>query len=511
MIENYLEKIKQRLKVVVLHAVIYTRYSSDNQRSESIDAQIRLIRKWAQEHNIVIDKIYADEAQSAKRDDRQQFQQMIADSKKQKGWQLGLVHKLDRFARNRMDSAAYRVELRKNKKYLISTTEQFDDTPESCMLEGIIESMAEFYSKNLARETMKGLTENALKAKHCGGTPPLGYDLDENKNYKINEFEAQAVKLIFSLFLDGNSYKTIIYALNEQGFRTKKNALFTQNSLYEILRNEKYTGTFVFNKTQSRDEVTGKRSRHQHKSAEEIIKVENAIPQIVTHEEFKRVQEKLNSRRNAYINNTKELYLLSGKIQCGICGGKFVGSRRFNNRGVKYVRYICNINHRSKEQRCNNHSIKRDWIETFVLNKVDEYIGQLTYKKKQSIYQFCWNSIANSNQPKINALNKEVRKIDKELLRISGVITLINSSTLIEKLTLLEQQKEEIQLRIKKLSKEERKNLSEEEIDLLLLKLRKMLKEKSIPQLKELMYLIVNKILVNEKDVVVYLNIPNLK
>ena len=71
----------------------------------------------------------------------------------------------------------------------------------------------------------------------------MGYDLDENKNYKINEFEAQAVKLIFSLFLDGNSYKTIIYALNEQGFRTKKNALFTQNSLYEILRNEKYTGS----------------------------------------------------------------------------------------------------------------------------------------------------------------------------------------------------------------------------------------------------------------------------
>ena len=119
MIENYLEKIKQRLKVVVLHAVIYTRYSSDNQRSESIDAQIRLIRKWAQEYNIIIDKVYADEAQSAKRDDRQQFQQMIADSKKQKDWQLVLVHKLDRFARNRMDSAAYRVELRKNKKYLI--------------------------------------------------------------------------------------------------------------------------------------------------------------------------------------------------------------------------------------------------------------------------------------------------------------------------------------------------------------------------------------------------------
>lgn len=83
------------------------------QRGESIDAQIRLIRKWSDEHSIVIDKIYADEAQSAKSDERKQFQQMIADSKKQKDWQLVLVHKLDRFARNRMDSAAYRVEIKK--------------------------------------------------------------------------------------------------------------------------------------------------------------------------------------------------------------------------------------------------------------------------------------------------------------------------------------------------------------------------------------------------------------
>ena len=240
MIENYLDKIKQRLNVVVLHAVVYTRYSSDMQRGESIDAQIRLIRKWSDEHSIVIDKIYADEAQSAKSDERKQFQQMIADSKKQKDWQLVLVHKLDRFARNRMDSAAYRVELRENKKYLISTTEQFDDTPESCMLEGIIESMAEFYSKNLAREVMKGLTENALKGKTCGGTPPLGYDLDERKYYKINEFEAQAVKLIFQLFLEGKTYGEIISKLNTSGYRTKCNRLFSRNSLYEILRNEKY-------------------------------------------------------------------------------------------------------------------------------------------------------------------------------------------------------------------------------------------------------------------------------
>ena len=195
-----------------------------------------------------------------------------------------------------MDSVAYRVELRKNKKYLISTTEQFDDTPESCLME----SMAEFYSKNLARETMKGLTENALKAKHCGGTPPLGYELDALNFYKINEFEAQGVKLIYQWFLEGKSYTDIIAGINSLGYRTKRKRMFTRNSLYEILRNEKYTGTFVYNKMESRDEFTGARSRHKYKPESEIIKVENMIPEIISKEDWNNVQIILNSRKNAH-------------------------------------------------------------------------------------------------------------------------------------------------------------------------------------------------------------------
>ena len=380
MIENYLDKIKQRLNVVVLHAVVYTRYSSDMQRGESIDAQIRLIRKWSDEHSIVIDKIYADEAQSAKSDERKQFQQMIADSKKQKDWQLVLVHKLDRFARNRMDSAAYRVELRKNKKYLISTTEQFDDTPESCMLEGIIESMAEFYSKNLAREVMKGLTENALKGKTCGGTPPLGYDLDERKYYKINEFEAQAVKLIFQLFLEGKTYGEIISKLNTSGYRTKCNRLFSRNSLYEILRNEKYKGILVYNKTQSRDEITGKRSGHRYKSDEEVIR-----------------------------NNAKETYLLSGKIRCGKCGGSYDGRRSFNSCGTKYIYYACN-GKRNPNYKCNNNSIQRDWIESYMINIIDNYIHHLSKAQKQNIYQLCFDSVQSSKKADISMFKQRTFK-----------------------------------------------------------------------------------------------------
>ncbi len=507
MIENYLDKIKQRLNVVVLHAVVYTRYSSDMQRGESIDAQIRLIRKWSDEHSIVIDKIYADEAQSAKSDERKQFQQMIADSKKQKDWQLVLVHKLDRFARNRMDSAAYRVELRKNKKYLISTTEQFDDTPESCMLEGIIESMAEFYSKNLAREVMKGLTENALKGKTCGGTPPLGYDLDERKYYKINEFEAQAVKLIFQLFLEGKTYGEIISKLNTSGYRTKCNRLFSRNSLYEILRNEKYKGILVYNKTQSRDEITGKRSGHRYKSDEEVIRVDGVIPQIVSPEDWDDVQLILNSRKKAFRNNAKETYLLSGKIRCGKCGGSYDGRRSFNSCGTKYIYYACN-GKRNPNYKCNNNSIQRDWIESYMINIIDNYIHHLSKAQKQNIYQLCFDSAQSSKKADISILNQRLNSLNKELSRIVDVITITNSTTLIEKLTDLEQQKAEIQLRIKVLSQEKGKILSKQKINLLLTKIKKMLKEKSVPQLKELMDLIVNEIIVNDKDVIVYLNIP---
>ncbi|MFU2157512.1 hypothetical protein [Caldisericum sp. AR60] len=77
---------------------------------------------------------------------------------------------------NRYDSAFYRRQLKKNGVKLISVLEQLDDSPESIILESVLEGMVEYYSKNLAREVMKGLQENAYQAKFNGGIPPLGYD-----------------------------------------------------------------------------------------------------------------------------------------------------------------------------------------------------------------------------------------------------------------------------------------------------------------------------------------------
>ena len=98
-----------------------------------------------------------------------------------------IVHKLDRFSRNRYDSAFYKKKLKDNNVRLISVLEHLDNSPESIILESVLEGMAEYYSVNLSREVMKGMKETALQCKHNGGLPPLGYEVAQDKTYIIKE------------------------------------------------------------------------------------------------------------------------------------------------------------------------------------------------------------------------------------------------------------------------------------------------------------------------------------
>ena len=124
-------------------AVIYARYSSDNQREESIEGQIRECTAYAEKNGITIVKHYIDRAISAKTDNRPQFQQMIKDSDK-KLFDIVLVWKLDRFARNRYDSARYKTRLKKNGVKLMSATEIISEGPEGIILESVLEGYAEY-------------------------------------------------------------------------------------------------------------------------------------------------------------------------------------------------------------------------------------------------------------------------------------------------------------------------------------------------------------------------------
>ena len=154
-----------------MKAVIYARYSSDNQREESIEGQIRECTAFAEKNGITILRHYIDRAFSAKTDNRPEFQNMIKDSGKRL-FDMIIVWKLDRFARNRYDSARYKAALKKNGVKVVSATEVISDGAEGIILESVLEGYAEYYSADLSEKVVRGMTENALKSRYNGGTLP---------------------------------------------------------------------------------------------------------------------------------------------------------------------------------------------------------------------------------------------------------------------------------------------------------------------------------------------------
>ncbi len=352
-----------------MKAAAYARYSSDNQREESISAQLRHIREYCQRNDIQLVKIYTDEARSATTDDRPSFLQMVQDSS------MGLfsaviVHKLDRFSRDRYDSAFYKRQLKKNGVRLISVLENLDDSPESIILESVLEGMAEYYSRNLAREVMKGMRETALQCKHTGGKPPLGYDVAEDKTYIVNEQEAQAVRLIFEMYTSGKGYSDIMYALNKEGYRTQTGRPFGKNSIHDILRNEKYRGIYIFNRSASKE--NGKRNHHKSKDEDEIIRIEGGMPRIIDDETWERVQERMSKNKKG-ANSAKENYLLAGLIYCGKCSDAMTGTRKYAGRNKDlYVSYECSTRKRTKT--CDMKAINKNYVENIVIEHLEKNV-----------------------------------------------------------------------------------------------------------------------------------------
>ena len=422
----------------IIRAVAYARFSTDGQREESIEAQIRAIKGFAEHNGYALQKIYSDRGISGTTDNRPQFLKMIDDAKKG-GIDAIIVHKLDRFARNRADSAIYRQELSKHNVKLISVLENFDDSPESIILQSVIEGYNEYYSKNLRREVMKGLMENALTCRHTGGIPCLGYDVDKDTlKYVINPFEAEAVKLIFKMYIEGAGYGQIIAELNRRGYKTKRGLDFGKNSLYEILRNEKYSGVYTYNKSVHPDE-NGKFNRHKSKNDDDIIRIDGGVPQIISKEDFERAQIKMSDRKRRTASfKAKQEYLLSGKIVCGECGSRYAGNSRKPREGKPlYISYNCVRKNGSIS--CKNPGVKRDEIEQLVLKRLSETV--FNEKLLPSLLDK-YNEYALSKNDEYLIASEEIkRKIAENQKGITNIVNIVvetGSAALADKLKELE-------------------------------------------------------------------------
>lgn len=487
-----------------LRAALYARFSSDLQRSESIDAQVRAMTKYCEQNHMQIIDTYIDEAKSATSDKRPSFQRMIDDSSKHI-FDVVLVHKLDRFSRNRYDSAMYKRTLKLNGVRVFSVLENLDDTPESIMLESLLEGMSEYYSKNLAREVMKGLKENALQCKHTGGLPPLGYYVNPDKMLSVDEKEAETVKLIFERYANGYSYDEILSELHRKNLYTKKGNHFGKNSLYSILTNEKYTGTYVYNKSSSKD-MFNRRNTHKYKDAESIIKIPNGCPQLVDIETFNAVQMRIEeNKKSGGQYNAKHRYLLSGLVICGYCGKKMTGNRRYGGRNKSLsVTYRCN----APSGLCINKEINRFFLEDFVFAKVKEYFGYKTQVTK--VYNRVNRYIHKSRkrlQDDIINLTADLISVNESISNLSNAIEKgVYIDDLFERSEELQRKKETIEAEIAKRNELTTVSFSDEDIEKTLQACKQLLKCPTNPTNRAFIRSAIKEIIVKRDEILITLN-----
>lgn len=340
-----------------IKAVAYARYSSDKQQESSITVQLAEINRFCANHGIRLIHEYIDEAQTGTNSNRKSFQEMIADAQ-QREFQLVVVHRMDRWARNVDDARYYKKYLRRYGIKIISTIEEFDETPEGEFFELMSMGMAELYSKKLARECAAGKIANAKEGKVHGGTPPLGYKV-KGKYYVIDEQEVDAVRIIFDLFLKGYGYRYIRDYLNDNGYRHSDGRPFTAH-FYDILRNRKYIGEYIYNRSAIKDE-NGKRNNHKSKPTKDIICISGGMPQIIDTAAFYKVQAILDERRGNYIYMRTRKYLLSGLIRCAQCGRAMSGEPA-HTPYVNYTVYRCGTHGKA----CNTSEINADYLNDYV-------------------------------------------------------------------------------------------------------------------------------------------------
>ena len=389
-------------------AVIYARYSSDAQKETSIIDQLRDCREYAKKNDMEVLHEYYDEALTGKNDDREQFQLMLSDSA-QGLFEAVIVWKLDRFARNRNESALNKVKLKKNGVKVVSAMEHIPDGPEGIILESVLEGMAEYYIYDLVEKTTRGQRGIALQCKHVGGRPLLGYKVNPDGTYGIDDYNADTVRQIFHMYANGSSFSQIIDEMNRQGRKTGFGKNFGKNSLHELLKNERFIGIYTYNKIPRKN---GKRNSHASKPDDKVIKIPDGIPSIITKDEWEAVQKRMASNKKApAAHKAKIKYLLSGKIFCGECGGAMVGES--SGMTGRYNYYECSTKKRLRT--CSKKGVKKETIENVVTDYTVKYVlsdevcnALVELAHKQSAQQ-------NNNQEIISGIKKRQRKNQNEI------------------------------------------------------------------------------------------------
>lgn len=335
-----------------MNAVIYARYSSERQTEQSIEGQIRECKQYAEQNGLIVIGTYVDRAVSGRTDERAEFQRMLRDSRKG-AFGAVIVWKVDRFGRNREDIAKNKAILRRNGVQLLYAREHIPEGAEGIILEGLLESLAEYYSAELREKITRGMRESAYKCQFNGSHPPFGYAIDKDKHFVLDPDQAAVVRAVFEAYAAGRSMSDIRRDLAERGMRTPQGKEFSYCMLSRMLRNRRYTGEYRWR---------------------EIV-VPGGIPQIIDEDLFERVQREIEKNRQAPARARGESqvrFLLTGKLFCGHCRGTMTGDSGTSCAGRTYYYYSC-YNHKIRRT-CRKRSVKKDWLEREVVRLTAEAV-----------------------------------------------------------------------------------------------------------------------------------------
>ena len=373
-----------------MKVALYGRVSTEEQtEGHSLSAQFDAMKNYCENKDWEIIQEYEDGGFSGGNDSRPAFKQMIASALAGE-LDVILVHKLDRFSRNREDAIVYKSMLKKKGVRVISVSEPLDDSPASLIAEAVLEAYNEYFLINLAHEIRKGKYKGAEKGAYQGGNLKFGYTLDKStERHKIivDKAEADTVNTIFQRYNEGMTISQIAKNLNDQGIPCKTTGRWYKQKISQILRDRIYIGEGRYG---------------------EVIM---PYPPIITVDLFDRVQARLKSnKQSGRPANPNRIYLLSRLGRCGECGAALLHETQ---RQYRYISCYKQSAYPEEHQCFKPKRWNVDWIEEEVWSQIEDIL----HNYKDSTYGLLFDNYENGksdSQEKINKARTQIERCKKE-------------------------------------------------------------------------------------------------
>lgn len=423
----------------IVRAVIYARYSCSAQNEQSIEGQLKDCHAYAERCGFLVVSEYIDRALTGRSDDRPDFQRMIDDAKKG-GFERVIVWKLDRFSRNRYDSAMYKYKLKQNGVTVCSAMENIGEGDESIILEAVLEATAEYYSRDLSKKVLRGMRDAATEGHSTGSRPPYGYRLEPDpatadrkrpsKKPVPDGERAEFVKWAFAEYAAGRRDKEIYDEMQRRGLDSIGGRRVSFGTIGRMLRNPKYKGAAKWGD------------------------IAYSWPALVDAGTFDAVQARRDkNKRSPASIKAREHYDLCGKAFCGYCGAPLIGSAGTGRSGNLWRYYICR-GRKLGHTGCKKAHEKKGFLEWYVVEQTLLYV--LDNERRRFIAERVVEKYNEEfNDGELKALERRVAALDRELDKTTELLFAAPNRAAIDRINKhvveLDAQKDELTVELSKL------------------------------------------------------------